>query len=36
MNASTRYPHVFTPLDLGFVRLKNRILSRTSRNQTGE
>lgn len=21
-----RYPHVFAPLDLGFVRLKNRIL----------
>ena len=26
MNASTRYPHVFAPLDLGFTRLKNRIL----------
>ncbi|MDO8376657.1 MAG: NADPH-dependent 2,4-dienoyl-CoA reductase, partial [Aquabacterium sp.] len=23
---STRYPHVFAPLDLGHVRLKNRIL----------
>jgi 2,4-dienoyl-CoA reductase (NADPH2) len=22
----TRYPHVFSPLDLGFTRLKNRIL----------
>jgi 2,4-dienoyl-CoA reductase (NADPH2) len=26
MNGTTRYPHVFTPLDLGFTRLKNRIL----------
>src|SRR5512137_477937 len=26
MNASARYPHVFSPLDLGFTRLKNRIL----------
>ena len=26
MTGSTRYPHVFTPLDLGFTRLKNRIL----------
>ncbi|MDP1691115.1 MAG: NADPH-dependent 2,4-dienoyl-CoA reductase [Burkholderiaceae bacterium] len=26
MNGSTRYPHVFAPLDLGFTRLKNRIL----------
>jgi 2,4-dienoyl-CoA reductase-like NADH-dependent reductase (Old Yellow Enzyme family) len=21
-----RYPHLFTPLDLGFTRLKNRVL----------
>ena len=26
MIGSTRYPHVFSPLDLGFTRLKNRIL----------
>ena len=26
MNGTTRYPHVFAPLDLGFTRLKNRIL----------
>jgi 2,4-dienoyl-CoA reductase (NADPH2) len=26
MIGTTRYPHVFSPLDLGFVRLKNRIL----------
>ncbi len=26
MTGSTRYPHVFAPLDLGFTRLKNRIL----------
>ena len=26
MNGHTRYPHVFAPLDLGFTRLKNRIL----------
>ncbi len=26
MTVSTRYPHVFSPLDLGFTRLKNRIL----------
>ena len=26
MNASTRYPHVFSPLDLGVTTLKNRIL----------
>ena len=26
MTVATRYPHVFAPLDLGFTRLKNRIL----------
>ena len=26
MIGTTRYPHVFSPLDLGFTRLKNRIL----------
>ena len=26
MNATSRYPHVFRPLDLGFTQLKNRIL----------
>ena len=26
MTCTTRYPHVFSPLDLGFTRLKNRIL----------
>jgi 2,4-dienoyl-CoA reductase (NADPH2) len=26
MTGSERYPHVFAPLDLGFTRLKNRIL----------
>ena len=26
MTGTSRYPHVFTPLDLGFTRLKNRIL----------
>jgi len=26
MIGQTRYPHVFSPLDLGFTRLKNRIL----------
>jgi 2,4-dienoyl-CoA reductase (NADPH2) len=26
MIGTTRYPHVFTPLELGFTRLKNRIL----------
>ncbi len=26
MSTSTRYPHLFTPLDLGFTRLKNRVL----------
>ena len=26
MTGHTRYPHVFAPLDLGFTRLKNRIL----------
>ena len=26
MPGTTRYPHVFAPLDLGFTRLKNRIL----------
>ncbi len=26
MSALTKYPHVFTPLDLGHTRLKNRIL----------
>jgi 2,4-dienoyl-CoA reductase (NADPH2) len=26
MDTVTRYPHVFRPLDLGFTRLKNRIL----------
>jgi 2,4-dienoyl-CoA reductase (NADPH2) len=26
VDGRTRYPHVFTPLDLGFTRLKNRIL----------
>ena len=26
MIGATRYPHVFAPLDLGFTRLKNRIL----------
>jgi 2,4-dienoyl-CoA reductase (NADPH2) len=26
MNAADRYPHIFAPLDLGFTRLKNRIL----------
>ncbi len=26
MTGSDRYPHVFAPLDLGFTRLKNRIL----------
>ena len=26
MPGTTRYPHVFSPLDLGFVQLKNRIL----------
>ena len=26
MTGTTRYPHVFSPLDLGFTRLKNRIL----------
>ena len=26
MTGADRYPHVFSPLDLGFVRLKNRIL----------
>jgi 2,4-dienoyl-CoA reductase (NADPH2) len=26
MNGNARYPHVFAPLDLGFTRLKNRIL----------
>ena len=26
MPSTTRYPHVFSPLDLGFTRLKNRIL----------
>ncbi len=26
MIGTTRYPHVFAPLDLGFTRLKNRIL----------
>ncbi len=26
MNGTIRYPHVFAPLDLGFTRLKNRIL----------
>jgi 2,4-dienoyl-CoA reductase (NADPH2) len=26
MNGFTRYPHVFSPLDLGFTTLKNRIL----------
>ena len=26
MPATARYPHIFTPLDLGFTRLKNRIL----------
>ena len=26
MTGTTRYPHVFAPLDLGFTRLKNRIL----------
>ena len=26
MIGETRYPHVFRPLDLGFTRLKNRIL----------
>ena len=26
MTAHARYPHVFAPLDLGFTRLKNRIL----------
>ena len=26
MTGTSRYPHVFAPLDLGFTRLKNRIL----------
>jgi len=26
MQVATRYPHVFSPLDLGFTQLKNRIL----------
>jgi 2,4-dienoyl-CoA reductase-like NADH-dependent reductase (Old Yellow Enzyme family) len=26
MPTHTRYPHLFTPLDLGFTRLKNRVL----------
>ena len=26
MNGNERYPHVFSPLDLGFTTLKNRIL----------
>ncbi len=26
MTASARYPHLFAPLDLGFTRLKNRVL----------
>jgi 2,4-dienoyl-CoA reductase (NADPH2) len=26
MDTVTRYPHVFSPLDLGFTTLKNRIL----------
>ena len=26
MSAQAKYPHVFSPLDLGFTRLKNRIL----------
>jgi 2,4-dienoyl-CoA reductase (NADPH2) len=26
MPTPTRYPHLFTPLDLGFTRLKNRVL----------
>ncbi len=26
MSSPTRYPHIFSPLDLGFTRLKNRIL----------
>ena len=26
MSSTTRYPHIFSPLDLGFTRLKNRIL----------
>ena len=26
MTGQTRYPHVFAPLELGFTRLKNRIL----------
>ncbi|MEY4862704.1 MAG: 2,4-dienoyl-CoA reductase [Pseudomonadota bacterium] len=26
MNGMTRYPHVFSPLDLGFTTIKNRIL----------
>jgi len=26
MNALTKYPHLFAPLDLGFTRLKNRVL----------
>ena len=26
MTGTTRYPHIFSPLDLGHVTLKNRIL----------
>ncbi len=26
MNAMTKYPHLFSPLDLGFTRLKNRVI----------
>jgi hypothetical protein len=26
MSTPTRYPHLFSPLDLGFTRLKNRVL----------
>ena len=26
MNALTKYPHLFAPLDLGFTQLKNRVL----------
>ena len=26
MTGTTRYPHIFSPLDLGFVQIKNRIL----------
>ena len=26
MTALTKYPHLFAPLDLGFTRLKNRVI----------